>query len=65
MTVPELIEFLKPLEYGGATGKPREINFCIGGFILEDAELKVSSADDGLYTAVYFDIVPHGMDGDE
>ena len=41
MTVPELIEFLKPLEYGGATGKPREINFCIGGFILEDAELKV------------------------
>ena len=49
MTTTELIDFLKKYEFGGASGKPREISFCINEKIdIFDPEIKVICTGDGL-----------------
>ena len=59
MTTTDLIALLKEHEYGGATEKPREVNFQIPGYgFIADLEFSVNSTDDGLYTAICFNIVP-------
>ena len=59
MTTTNLIELLKENEFGGATGKPREVNFKIHGYgFITDLEFSVNSTDDGLYTAICFDVIP-------
>lgn len=52
MTTTELIELLKSLEFGGATGRPREISFWIGDKKYRTLEL--TSTGDGLFTTIDF-----------
>lgn len=53
MTTTELIKILKDNEFGGASGRPREINFYINSkhYILEP-EIIVDSTGDGLFTEI-------------
>ena len=54
MTVTELIQLLKPLEFGGATGKPREITFWIKNKPYNNIE--VIGTGDGLVTDIDLEI---------
>ena len=66
MTTTELIKLLNDLEFGGATGKPREVNIIIPGYgFLTDLKWSVDSTDDGLYTAVCFKVEPGKVYPDE
>ena len=59
MTTSDLITLLKENELGGATGKPREVNLKIPGYgFITDLDFSVNSTDDGLYTAICFDVAP-------
>lgn len=59
MTTSDLITLLKENEFGGATGKPREVNLIIPGYgFITDLDFSVNSTDDGLYTAICFDVAP-------
>lgn len=59
MTTSDLITLLKENEFGGATGKPREVNLYIPGYgVIMDLDFSVNCTDDGLYTAICFDVVP-------
>ena len=59
MTTTDLIALLKENEFGGATGKPREVNLNIPGYgFIADLDFSVNSTDDGLYTAICFDVIP-------
>ena len=59
MTTSDLITLLKENEFGGATGKPREVNLKIPGYgFITDLDFSVNSIDDGLYTAICFDVDP-------
>lgn len=55
MTTTELIAFLKKYEFGGATGRPREVRICADGKIY-DSDIKNFSTGDGLITELYIDI---------
>ena len=62
MTTTELIKLLKDNEFGGATGRPREVNIIIPGYgFIAEPEFSVDSADDGLYTAICLSVTP-GVD---
>lgn len=52
MTTTELIAFLKKYEFGGATGRPREVRICADGKIY-DSDIKNFSTGDGLLTELY------------
>lgn len=59
MTTSDLIALLKKHEFGGATGKPREVDLNIPGYgFISDLNFSVNSTDDGLYTAICFDVTP-------
>ena len=59
MTTSDLITLLKENEFGGATGKPREVNLNIPGYgFITDLDFSVNSTEDGLYTAICFDVAP-------
>ena len=55
MTTTELIAFLKKYEFGGATGRPREVYICADGKIY-DTEIKSFTTGDGLITELYIDL---------
>lgn len=55
MTTTELIKFLQKYEFGGATGKPREVHICADGKIY-DFDIKNFSTGDGLITELYIDL---------
>ena len=52
MTTTELIDLLKKYEYGGATGRPREITLTVDGTFMPYPHFYVDSIDDGLYTGI-------------
>lgn len=52
MTTTELITLLKKLEFGGATGRPREVYIEIGDKIY-DTQIEDISTGDGLFTELY------------
>lgn len=55
MTTTELIAFLKKYEFGGATGRPREVYVCADGKIY-DTEINDFSTGDGLLTEMYISL---------
>ena len=56
MTTTELIALLKENERG-ASGKTRNVNLSIPGYgFLVEPNFTVNSTDDGLYTAICFDV---------
>lgn len=55
MTTTELIKFLQKHEFGGATGKPREVYICVDGEIY-NFDIKDFSTGDGLVTELYITI---------
>lgn len=52
MKTTELIEFLQKHQYGGATGRPREVYICVDDEIYE-TEIKDYSTGDGLLTELF------------
>ena len=56
MTVSELIDFLKKHEFGGATGKPREVSFTFKGMTIPSPRLEVACSGDGLFSDIDFEI---------
>lgn len=72
MTTTELIELLKENEFGGATGRPREISFCFRDMMIGDPDIRVFSTGDGLVTDIDLELVQEdderiyfGEDGEE
>ena len=55
MTTTEMIAFLTKHQYGGATGRPREVYICIGDEIY-DADIEDYSTGDGLLTELYIQL---------
>ncbi len=55
MTTTELIAFLKKYEFGGATGRPREVYICADGKIY-NSDIKDFSTGDGLITELFIDL---------
>ena len=60
MTTTELITLLKKYEYGGATGRPREISFDYNGLIISTPNIEVESTGDGLITEICFSLKEDG-----
>lgn len=60
MTVTDLIKFLQKYEFGGATGRPREVTFSVNGRFIGEPDVYVNSTDDGLYTGICI-----AIDGEE
>lgn len=57
MNTTELIKLLKSYEFGGATGKPREISFYINdSFFISDPKIEVCGSGDGLFTTLELNI---------
>lgn len=56
MTTTELIKLLKKYEFGGATGRPREVMFQIGDEIVETGNIEVVGAGDGLVTELFLSL---------
>lgn len=52
MTTTKLIEILKRYEFGGATGKPRNVSFCIGSEFLPVPSIVVDSTGDGMFSEI-------------
>lgn len=52
MTVTDMIKFLQKYEFGGATGRPREVTFSVNGHFIGEPDVYVDSTDDGLYTGI-------------
>lgn len=50
MTTTKLIELLKQNEFGGATGRPREISFTVNGRFIPEPTISVNSSGDGLFS---------------
>ena len=50
MTTTKLIELLKQNEFGGATGRPREISFTVNGRFIPTPSISVDSSGDGLFS---------------
>ncbi len=50
MTTTELIEILRQNEFGGASGRPREVSFCVGDRIISTDGIEVTGSGDGLIT---------------
>ena len=56
MTTTELIKLLKKYEFGGATGRPREVMFQIDDEIVETDNIEVVGAGDGLVTELFLSL---------
>ena len=72
MTTTELIALLKKNEFGGATGRPREISFRFRDMMIADPNIEVVSTGDGLITDIELELVQEdgrriyfGEDGEE
>lgn len=52
MTTTKLIELLKTYEFGGATGRPREISFKYKNSFLAEPDIVVDSTGDGMFTEI-------------
>jgi len=52
MTTTELIKLLKDHEFGGATGRPREISFSFRGMLIGGPDIEVAGTGDGLVTDI-------------
>ena len=61
MKTTELIEFLQKHQYGGATGRPREVYICVDDEIYE-TEIKNYSTGDGLVTELYITLAESETD---
>ena len=58
MTTTQLIKLLKDNEFGGATGRARDIRLNIPGYgFLTDLDFSVNSTGDGLLTTICFDVI--------
>lgn len=57
MTTTELIELLKKNEFGGATGRPREISFRFRDMMIADPNIEVVGTGDGLITDIELELV--------
>ena len=57
MTTTDLIELLKKNEFGGATGRPREISFEYKNQFLAWPEVVVNSTGDGLITEITLGLI--------
>lgn len=58
MTTTELIKLLQDREFGGATGRPREISFYINdSFFIPDPKIEVCGSGDGLFTTLELNLV--------
>ena len=56
MTTTELIEILRKNESGGASGRPREVSFCVGDRIISTDGIEVTGSGDGLTTELYLSL---------
>lgn len=57
MTTTDLIRVLKQNEFGGATGKPREISFKTEKGYIFTPDIVVSSTGDGLVTEICLELI--------
>ena len=57
MTTTELIALLKKNEFGGATGRPREISFRFRDMMIADPDIEVVGTGDGLITDIELELV--------
>lgn len=65
MTTTELIELLKKYEFGGATGRPREISFKYKNIFLAEPDIVVESTGDGLFTEITLELKNGNLYHDE
>ncbi len=57
MTTTELIKLLKDHEFGGATGRPREISFSFRGMLIGGPDIEVAGTGDGLVTDIDLELI--------
>lgn len=57
MTTTELIEMIKQYEFGGATGRPRKVSFCIGNEFLPEPSIVVDSTGDGMFSEICLRVI--------
>ena len=57
MTTTELIALLKKNEFGGITGRPREISFRFRDMMIADPDIEVVGTGDGLITDIELELV--------
>lgn len=63
MTTTQLIALLKKYEFGGATGRPREVCLDVPGYgYLSDIDFIVSGTGDGLTTELYLEVDANYID---
>lgn len=55
MTTTELIKLLKENEFGGATGRPREVYICVGDNVFE-TDIESVDVGDGLFTELFLTV---------
>lgn len=65
MTTTDLIELLKKNEFGGATGRPREISFKYKNQFLACPEVVVNSTGDGLITEITLELINGDLYNDD
>lgn len=66
MTTTELIKLLKENEFGGATGRQRDVDINIPGYgLFSNLEWSVDSTGDGLFTDITFKVQPGAVYPDE
>ena len=56
MTTTDFIKLLTENEYGGATGRPREVMFEVDDEIFETDGVKVTGSGDGLFAELYLSL---------
>ena len=57
MTTTDLIRVLKQNEFGGATGRPREISFKTEKGYIFTPDIVVNSTGDGLVTEICLELI--------
>lgn len=55
-TTSDLINFLKKVEFGGATGRPRIVSFQINGEFMPEPRISIASSGDGLISEICLNI---------
>lgn len=56
MTTTDFIKLLTEYEFGGATGRPREVMFEVDDEIFETDGVEVTGSGDGLFTELYLSL---------
>lgn len=64
MTTTELIDILRTNEFGGITGRSREISLTVNGLWVPSPDFKVDGTGDGLITDISLDVSTHKLDPD-